>query len=261
MSASTTGTRPGTSRRAARVRGFTLIELLVACALMAVLALLSWRGLDSILQSRERLVVASDELRSLTLAFSQMDEDVLKSWPVKELKLNESQLRVAISGESNAQSLHLIREVNRSGFPTRVQRVIYEVRNSQLSRGFSEFGQAEVGGRGGSAVGGGAVQPMIWQPILGGVRSIAVRGWVDGRGWVDASNLASIDQQKAKAAAAAEGVARSQGSAGGGASSAAMLAAQAAALAAQNQFTIAGVEVVLERMDGQRFVRVFSVRD
>ena len=40
-----------------------------------------------------------------------------------------------------------------------------------------------------------------------------------------------------------------------------MLAAQAAALAAQNQFTIAGVEVVLERIDGQRFLRVFSVKD
>ena len=102
---------------------------------------------------------------------------------------------------------------------------------------------------------------MIWQPILGGVRSIAIRGWVDGRGWVDAANLAGIEQQKMKAATAAEGVARAQGSAGGGASSAAMLAAQAAALAAQAQFTIAGVEVVLERMDGQRFLRVFSVRD
>jgi hypothetical protein len=102
---------------------------------------------------------------------------------------------------------------------------------------------------------------MIWQPILGGVRTIAVRGWVDGRGWVDASNLASIDQQKAKAVAAAEGLARSQGSAGTAAPSAAMQASQAAALAAQNQFTIAGVEIVLERMDGQRFLRVFSVRD
>ena len=72
-------TRVGSgARAAARSRGFTLIELLVACALMAVLALLSWRGLDSILQTRARLIVASDELRSLTLAFSQMDEDVLK---------------------------------------------------------------------------------------------------------------------------------------------------------------------------------------
>ena len=241
--------------RGGRVRGFTLIELLVACALMAVLALLSWRGLDSILQTRERLMVASDELRSLTLAFSQMEEDVLRSWSVNLLKLNESQLRVGVSGQNNAQSLHLIREVSRSGFPTRVQRVVYEVRNNQLSRGFSEFAPAELAGRGGSAVGGGAVQSMIWQPILGGVRSITIRGWVDGRGWMDAANLSAVDQQRAKLEASADGAAA-------GAAAAGMTpAAQAARDAALRQLTLVGVEVVLERMDGQRFVRVLSVKD
>ena len=241
--------------RGGRVRGFTLIELLVACALMAVLALLSWRGLDSILQTRERLMVASDELRSLTLAFSQMEEDVLRSWSVNLLKLNESQLRVGVSGQNNAQSLHLIREVSRSGFPTRVQRVVYEVRNNQLSRGFSEFAPAELAGRAGSAVGGGAVQSMIWQPILGGVRSITIRGWVDGRGWMDAANLSAVDQQRAKLEASADGAAA-------GAAAAGMTpAAQAARDAALRQLTLVGVEVVLERMDGQRFVRVLSVKD
>ena len=241
--------------RGGRVRGFTLIELLVACALMAVLALLSWRGLDSILQTRERLMVASDELRSLTLAFSQMEEDVLRSWSVNLLKLNESQLRVGVSGQNNAQSLHLIREVSRSGFPTRVQRVVYEVRNNQLSRGFSEFAPAELAGRAGSAVGGGAVQSMIWQPILGGVRSITIRGWVDGRGWMDAANLSAVDQQRAKLEASADGAAA-------GAAAAGMTpAAQAARDAALRQLTLVGVEVVLERMDGQRFLRVLSVKD
>lgn len=238
-------------------RGFTLIELLVACALMAVLALLSWRGLDSILQTRERLVMASDELRSLTLAFSQMDEDLLRSWPVNMLKLNEPQLRVAISGDNNAQSLHLIREVNRTGFPTRVQRVVYEVRDRQLARGFGEYGQAELTGRGGGgAVGGGSVQSLVWQPILGEVRSITIRGWVDGRGWLDAANLANV----AKAAASAEAAAN-RGAAGGVAGGAPGLAALAAARVAASQLAVGGLEVVLERVDGQRFVRVFSVKD
>ena len=238
-------------------RGFTLIELLVACALMAVLALLSWRGLDSILQTRERLVIASDELRSLTLAFSQLDEDLLRSWPVNLLKLNEPQLRVAVSGDNNAQSLHLIREVNRSGFPTRVQRVVYEVRDRQLARGFGEFGQAELSGRGGGGtVGGGSVQSVVWQPILGDVRSITIRGWVDGRGWLDAANLANA----AKAAAGAEAAA-GRAAAGGAADPAAQALAAAAARAAAAQLTVVGLEVVLERVDGQRFLRVFSVKD
>jgi general secretion pathway protein J len=254
--------------------GFTLIELLVACALMAVLALLSWRGLDSIIQTRERLVIASDELRSLTLAFSQMEEDLLKSWPVSLLKLKEPQLRVAVSGERNAQSLHVIREVNRSGFPTRIQRVVYEVRDQQLSRGFSEYGRAETGsGDGGSAVGGGAVQSMVWQPVLGGVRSLTIRGWVDGRGWMEAANLASIEEARARSDAASEAAARgAPGGEGGGAGgagatrpepgqTAAQAAAQAAARAAQAAFVVGGLEVVLERQDGQRFLRVFSVKD
>jgi len=38
-------------------------------------------------------------------------------------------------------------------------------------------------------------------------------------------------------------------------------AAQAARDAALRQLTLVGVEVVLERMDGQRFVRVLSVKD
>ena len=232
-----------------RARGFTLIELLVACALMAVLALLSWRGLDSVMQTRERLVAASDELRSLTLAFSQMDEDLLRSWPVKLLQLNEPQLRVDVAGDQNAQSLYLIREVNRSGFPTRIQRVVYQVRDRQLARGFSQFGQAELGE--GTAVGGGTVQAIVWQPILDGVRSITMRGWVEGRGWLDATNLAGVGKAEATARSAVNSPLPP------GAPPVSRDNAQRVA----DQLAVVGIEVVVERMDGQRFLRVFSVKD
>ena len=62
-----------------RSAGFTLIELLIATTLLAVLALLAWRGLDSVLTSRQRIVAASDELRSMTLAFAQLDDDLRKT--------------------------------------------------------------------------------------------------------------------------------------------------------------------------------------
>ncbi len=42
-----------TSQAACGAPGFTLVEVLVALALMAVLALLSWRGLDSMLRTRD----------------------------------------------------------------------------------------------------------------------------------------------------------------------------------------------------------------
>jgi general secretion pathway protein J len=57
-------------------QGFTLIELLVAIAILAVVAVLSWRGLDSILRSRDAL---SQELllsRGLQGAFNQIQADL-----------------------------------------------------------------------------------------------------------------------------------------------------------------------------------------
>lgn len=48
------GNRPASHRQVARyTHGFTLVEVLVALALMAVLALLSWRGLDSMLRTQD----------------------------------------------------------------------------------------------------------------------------------------------------------------------------------------------------------------
>ncbi len=240
-------------------RGFTLIELLIACALMAVLALLSWRGLDSVLQSRERLVSASDELRSITIAFAQMDEDLLRSWPVQLLRLQEPSLFFGVSGEDNRQSLHLIREVNRSGLPTRVQRVVYEVRDQQLVRGFSEYGRAQTGR---SSVGGNAVQSIVWQPILHGVRSITLRGWVDNRGWLDASNVARANDQAIKFRQEAEKLGMSPPGEGGSPGSAqGREQAREEFRRRAEALTLTGVEIVVERTDGQRFIRVFSVKD
>jgi general secretion pathway protein J len=194
-------------------------------------------------------VSASDELRSITIAFAQMDEDLLRSWPVQLLRLQEPSLFFGVSGDDNRQSLHVIREVNRSGLPTRVQRVVYEVRNQQLVRGFSEYGRAQTGR---SSVGGNAVQSIVWQPILGGVRSITLRGWVDNRGWLDASNVARTineamqsQRQQEQQQASGQGLPGRPTPPGNRA----------------EELAITGVEIIVERADGQRFIRVFSVKD
>ena len=169
-------TLPRSSRRAA---GFTLIELLVAVALLAILAVLSWRGLDAVIQSRERLVTESDELRSLTLALAQLEEDLLGTWPVKNLGGGIRPIRVVQdqggAGGAASQSMMLVREIARTGRATRLQRVVYQVRDGRLERGFSEWQRST--GSGGQV--GGAVQSLIWQPILMDVRSMRVRGWVN----------------------------------------------------------------------------------
>ncbi|PLZ01751.1 type II secretory pathway protein [Burkholderia sp. WAC0059] len=60
-----------------RTAGFTLIELLIAIALLSVVAVMAWRGLDAAIRSRNSLVDNLSEIRSLGRYFSQMQYDVL----------------------------------------------------------------------------------------------------------------------------------------------------------------------------------------
>ncbi|MEF1435563.1 prepilin-type N-terminal cleavage/methylation domain-containing protein, partial [Neisseria gonorrhoeae] len=56
-------------------RGFTLIELLVAIAIMAVIAVLSWRGLDQIIRGRQTITNAMEDERVFAQVFDQMRID------------------------------------------------------------------------------------------------------------------------------------------------------------------------------------------
>jgi type II secretion system protein J len=283
------GTGTTRSRRAGRRgdRGFTLIELLVAVGLMAVLAVLSWRGLETILQSRERLVSSSDELRSLTLALSQLEEDLLHSSALRPLDLDEQELRIQVGGERQQQTLVLLREVNRMAMPTRLQRVFYEVRNGVLVRGFTEWRRPTAESN--QAQGVGAI---VWQPILANVAEIRFRGWMidpnapvtavqssgstgpgDGtRVWLDAVSLGQQLEavgaarmqaralelaQRLQAAMGATGsAATATGTGVGGQGLAGVVAGERTGLAARR---VAGLELVLARTNGQRFGRVYSV--
>lgn len=57
--------------------GFTLIEVLVALLIMAILATLSWQGLDGIVRARERSRDAIDATVRLTTVMTQWEQDLL----------------------------------------------------------------------------------------------------------------------------------------------------------------------------------------
>ena len=59
-----------------RAHGFTLIELLSVLLIFSILALLSYRGLDSVLQSRENLTQQAAKWRSIASFFSRFERDV-----------------------------------------------------------------------------------------------------------------------------------------------------------------------------------------
>jgi prepilin-type N-terminal cleavage/methylation domain-containing protein len=258
------------TRRAAR--GFTLIELLIAAALLAVLAVLSWRGLDAVLESRRRIVAASDELRSLTLAFSQLDEDLRRSWPVRNLRLQVPSISFRVGGEQAAATLDVLRETTGANDPAQLQRVSWRLRDGVLERGFSAWivpsgesvaaafgaggtgagpgvfgtaaGAGPGGGFGGEAGGGFGtpVEGLIWQPILRGVASLQMQGWLAGQGWVAAETLAGQLRGPGVAAPAVAG------------------AAPAAIPEAQVQ-QVTGLLVRVVRTDGRVLQRVLPVKD
>ncbi|MCM2297462.1 prepilin-type N-terminal cleavage/methylation domain-containing protein [Rhodoferax sp.] len=63
-------------RRATGCRGFTLIELLVAISLMALMTVLSWRGLDGVSRAQTRLQQQSDDVLALQATLAQWGADL-----------------------------------------------------------------------------------------------------------------------------------------------------------------------------------------
>ncbi len=59
-----------------RPSGFTLIELLIALSILAVIALLSWRGLDGMVRAQERTQVHTAALSRLSTALEQWQTDL-----------------------------------------------------------------------------------------------------------------------------------------------------------------------------------------
>jgi general secretion pathway protein J len=57
-------------------RGFTLIELLIAISLMALMALMSWRGIDGMVRVQEQTRARGDALLGLQVALGQWGADL-----------------------------------------------------------------------------------------------------------------------------------------------------------------------------------------
>lgn len=64
---------------ACRYRGFTLIELLVALVIFALLSLAGYRGLDAVLQTRERITRETVKWQHLAIFFSRLEQDVAQA--------------------------------------------------------------------------------------------------------------------------------------------------------------------------------------
>lgn len=60
----------------ARHAGFTLVELLVALGILALMALLSWRGLDGMARTQEQMRTRDDQVTALQAGLGQWGADL-----------------------------------------------------------------------------------------------------------------------------------------------------------------------------------------
>lgn len=122
--------RAAEPRTAARARGFTLIEMLVAIALLAVIALLSWRGLDATIRGRDDIASNLAQTRLLGRYFSQLQFDLTNLVAPDEVFGPPLRIR--------PDELVMVRHLGVGGGPTHMQVVRYRLTGRELVRSASQ---------------------------------------------------------------------------------------------------------------------------
>lgn len=169
-------------------RGFTLLELLVAITVLSIVSLIAWRGLDTLVGTRERLEPEAADVRALLTAFGQMERDLAQVPNPKFLGLSYSP--VSISAADGATMVQLARIAPAAADqPTEVQTVYYRVVEGVLTR------QATPALRAFEAT---PVDRMESARLLNNVRTLYVRIWSPNGNWVDPG----VDDPSAAAAVA-----------------------------------------------------------
>lgn len=108
--------------------GFTLVEILVALAILAIVALMGWKGLDSIVRSRDAIVSAAARLNDENLFFLQLEDDGKNL-----LSTATVQQRQVLHVEKNR--IKLIREIRKSdALPMQVVVVQYFFEAGKIAR-------------------------------------------------------------------------------------------------------------------------------
>ena len=102
-----------------RARGFTLVELLVSLFAMALLAGLSWRGLDGMMRARQITEARADEVLALQTGLAQWsaDLDAIEEYPpTRALDWNGRVLRLTRRGSlSPTEGVRVVAWTRRDG--------------------------------------------------------------------------------------------------------------------------------------------------
>jgi general secretion pathway protein J len=156
-----------------RQRAFTLVELLVAISILAIVAVLGWRGLDGIMRARFTLTAQMETTRGMQLAFAQMQSDC-------EHMVDPATMGTRPYLVTEPDHLSLVRTVFVDGEPTRLQVVTYRVKNGVLTRRESantrELQQLDILWQ--AAISN--ADPGTAVALQSGVQAMVIRVWENG---------------------------------------------------------------------------------
>ena len=110
-----------------RAAGFTLIELLVAISILAIVAVLGWRGLDGIVRARVALTDQMETTRGMQLAFAQMQSD-------GEHIVASADLPGRPNLTADAGGMTLVRNWHNENAPSQLQVISYRIVDGILMR-------------------------------------------------------------------------------------------------------------------------------
>ncbi len=158
-----------------RAFGFTLVELLVAIGILALVAVLGWRGLDGIIRARVALTDQLEATRGMQLAFAQLQSDA-------EHMADPATLQNRPYLLTDNDGMTLVRNVYNEYEPSRLQVVAYRVTDGVLTRRESvatrDLVQLDVLWK--AATSNGDTTPPV--ALQKGVIGMVVQTW-EGGGW------------------------------------------------------------------------------
>jgi general secretion pathway protein J len=163
------------ARHAARRReGFTLIELLVAIAILAVIAVLSWRGLDQITRSRDAITRSMEEQRAVAQFFDQLRTDA------RHAATDDQTGGPALSIADG--TLRVVRNLLVPGAAPRLQAICYQLVDGRVVR-YASPPLANVGELRRAVSAGCPANDASAVSLMGGVASMRARLYVPQIGW------------------------------------------------------------------------------
>ncbi|GAA7764390.1 hypothetical protein RN01_07115 [Cupriavidus sp. SHE] len=154
-------------------RGFTLIEMVIAVALLAIVAMMSYRALTGIIRGQQGVIDAMADLRETDRLFDQLAIDLADAVPDTDLGAH------AIAFDST--QIRIVRTANTPGGPPRWQVVRYRSAEGVLWRELSAPLSSRPQAR--AAL---FAAPAQRQALVGRAAAMQVRGWVNDngkRGW------------------------------------------------------------------------------